>query len=155
MALSAPSSVPSGLGDFYRERVLELVRWVDSWPPHRCPADLQAYVRDFDRLPVAAQRLWARLLLRKGPRFIVSDLTYEEVGDPAGPVLALVLGGVVGGRCDCGCDSVSGTRDVTDRDSLYSVSSCPERKRRILRFMSWVRDGPFFSLVVGARISCS
>lgn len=62
---------------------------------------------------------------------------------------------VVGGRCDCGCDSVSGTRDVTDRDSLYSVSSCPERKRRILRFMSWVRDGPFFSLVVGARISCS
>ena len=93
MALSAPSPVPPGLGDFYRERVLELVRWVDSWPPHRCPADLRAYVRDFARLPVAAQRLWARLLLRKGPRFIVSDLSYEEVGDPAGPVLALVLGG--------------------------------------------------------------
>ena len=58
---------------------------------------------------------------------------------------------VVGGRCD----SAFGTRDVTDRDSLCSVSSCPERKRRILRFMSWVRDGPFLSLVVGARISCS
>ena len=93
MALSAPSPVPSGLGDFYREHLLELVRWVESWPPHLCPADLQAYVRDFDRLPLAAQRLWARLLLRKGPWFIVSDLSYEEVGDPAGPVLALVLGG--------------------------------------------------------------
>ena len=93
MALSAPSPVPPGLGDFYRERVLELLRWVDSWAPGLCPADLQAYVRDFDRLPLAAQRLWARLLLRKGPRFIVSDLTYEEVGDPVGPVLSLVLGG--------------------------------------------------------------
>jgi hypothetical protein len=85
--------VPSGLGDFYREHLLELVRWVDSWAPELCPADLRAYVRAFERLHLTAQRLWARLLLRKGPRFIVSDLAYEEVGDPAGPVLALVLGG--------------------------------------------------------------
>lgn len=93
MALSAPCPVPPGLGDFYREHLLKLLRWVDSWPPDLCPADLRAYVRDFHRLSLAAQRLWARLLLRKGPRFIVSELAYEEVGDPAGPVLALLLGG--------------------------------------------------------------
>ena len=93
MALSAPSPVPPGLGDFYRERVLEFLRWVGGWAPGLCPEDLRAYVRDFERLPLPAQRLWARLLLRKGPRFIVSELTYEEVGDPTGPVLALLLGG--------------------------------------------------------------
>lgn len=93
MARSLSSAAPPGLGNFYRERMLELLRWVDGWAPGLCPDDLRAYVRDFERLPLPAQRLWARLLLRKGPRFIVSDLTYEEIGDPTGPVLALLLGG--------------------------------------------------------------
>ena len=93
MAPSAPSPEPPGLGDFYREHLLELVRWVDDWAPNLCPEDLQAYAQDFYRLSPAAQRLWARLLLRKGPRFMVADLAYEECGAPEGPVLELLLGG--------------------------------------------------------------
>ena len=50
----------------------------------------------------------------------------------------------------CGCGAV-----VTLLASSCSFSSCPDLNSLMRRLMSCVRDGPPFSFMVGARISCS
>ena len=52
-------------------------------------------------------------------------------------------------------DELCGFLDLTVLDSSYKVWSCPERNRRMRLLINWLRDGPFFSFVVGARMSCS
>lgn len=52
------------------------------------------FLSRFRSLPIAARRLYVRLLMRRGPHFRLDQLVYEEVGPVKPAVLALCLAGL-------------------------------------------------------------
>lgn len=92
-----PSVLPppeaADLGDYYREPFLNLLAWVRGWEASVLPPDLATYGGQFRRLSVPAQRLWVRLLLRRGPAFLGTTLAYGEVPKVEVATLELLLAG--------------------------------------------------------------
>ncbi len=80
--------------DYYRANLERIIHWVESHYGHLVDAPLLGFVTRLRRLPVHAQRLYVRLLMRRGPWFRVDRLAYPEVGPTAPAVLALCLAGL-------------------------------------------------------------
>ncbi|MEM6796738.1 MAG: hypothetical protein AAF725_22385, partial [Acidobacteriota bacterium] len=55
----------------------------------------RAYVDDFLALPQGAQRLYVRLIMRKGPCFRLDRLRYPEIDDLGAAVAALTAAGLL------------------------------------------------------------
>ena len=74
---------------YYHEHFLEMLAFVGEHYSHVLLAEHACYVDDFRTLPVDAQRLYVRLVNRKGRVFAGSRLRYPELGN-LGPLLRLL-----------------------------------------------------------------
>ncbi|MDZ7769533.1 MAG: exonuclease domain-containing protein [Woeseiaceae bacterium] len=66
---------------YYHEHFLEMLAFVEQHYAHVLLPEHVAFIGDFRELPVDAQRLYARLVNRKGRIFAVRKLRYPELGD--------------------------------------------------------------------------
>lgn len=80
--------------DYYRANLERIVHWVESHYAHLLDAPLLGFITRLRRLPATAQRLYVRLLMRRGPWFRIDRLAYSEVGPIAPAALALCLAGL-------------------------------------------------------------
>jgi tetratricopeptide (TPR) repeat protein len=74
------------LANFHKALAWLAARYNDLFDAHEA-----AFVRQFGELPLASQALLTRMIMRKGPHFRASKLSYEEIGCPrqaAEPLLA-------------------------------------------------------------------
>ncbi len=80
-------------GDYYLTNLEHLLGWVATHHAPLLDPPAQGFIRQFGRLPVAARRLYVRLLLRRGPLFRADRLVYAEVDSVPDALLALALAG--------------------------------------------------------------
>ena len=74
---------------YYHSHFVEMIRFVEAHYGHVLLDSHDAFIRDFERLPGDAQRLYVRLVNRKGHVFAAHRLKYPELGDTA-PLLAIL-----------------------------------------------------------------
>jgi len=75
--------------DYYLQHFAEFLSRSEQLYAALFGAAEQAFVADFRTLPIDAQRLWLRMLSRKGQVFALSALQYAEISDQAQAVSAL------------------------------------------------------------------
>ncbi len=66
---------------YYHEHFLEMLAFVASHYRHVLEPRHQSLIHEFSALPLAAQRLYVRLVNRKGHIFAANRLRYPEIGD--------------------------------------------------------------------------
>ena len=86
-ALLQPLQAPPP--DYYRANLFALLTFVRRTFPDLLAAEDQDYLRRLDALSQPAQRLYVRLVMRKGPLFRLDKLSYDEVGDVQAAVAEL------------------------------------------------------------------
>lgn len=74
---------------YYHSHFVEMIRFVEAHYGHVLLDSHDTFIRDFERLPADAQRLYVRLVNRKGHVFAAHRLTYPELGDTA-PLVAIL-----------------------------------------------------------------
>ncbi len=77
---------------YYLANFRKALAWLDAHHRDLMDAAEHAFIADFPQLPLPAQALLVRLVMRKGVHFRVSKLRYVEIGDiptAAAPLLAL------------------------------------------------------------------
>jgi len=72
---------------YYHSHFVEMIRFVEAHYGHVLLDSHNTFMRDFDSLPGDAQRLYVRLVNRKGHVFATHRLKYPELGDTA-PLVA-------------------------------------------------------------------
>jgi DNA polymerase-3 subunit epsilon len=92
--------------DYYLTHFCELLTVLHSrYHSVLLPEHLQL-IEKFQQLPLTAQRLWVRLLNRKGLVFALKEVEYDEVPDQAAAVVTLVQAGLL--------DKPSSAEDLAD-----------------------------------------
>lgn len=81
--------------DYYLQHFNELLRHLQMHYQPVLTEEFCQLVQAFMQLPLAAQRLWVRLLNRKGPVFALADMQYPEVPDQAAALTALQQVGLI------------------------------------------------------------
>lgn len=81
---------------YYHQHFLELLEFVSTHYEHVLSREDSELVTDFGRLDTTAQRLYVRLVNRKGRIFAIDKLRYPELGPLSRPLAALRRGGWVG-----------------------------------------------------------
>ncbi|MDX1507272.1 MAG: hypothetical protein R3358_03255, partial [Woeseiaceae bacterium] len=81
---------------YYHEHFVEMLDFVDEHYQHVFLEEHDAFVRDFRELPLDAQRLYVRLINRRGRVFARNRLRYPDLGDVSVPLEALQDNGWVG-----------------------------------------------------------
>ncbi|WP_442961821.1 VRR-NUC domain-containing protein [Pseudomonas sp. BMS12] len=74
-----PSPLDSSL--YYLGNFRTALSWITERYSDLLAADEQAFIADFLALPINAQALLVRLVMRKGPHFRASKLSYSEIGE--------------------------------------------------------------------------
>jgi len=74
---------------YYHSHFVEMIRFVEAHYAHVLLDSHDVFIRDFERLPGDAQRLYVRLVNRKGHVFAAHRLKYPELGDTA-PLVAIL-----------------------------------------------------------------
>ena len=83
--------LPELPADYYLRNFRTALKWVAERYADLLRQDEAGFVSDFDRLPTPSQALLVRLIMRKGPHFRLSRLSYPEIGDlptAASPLLS-------------------------------------------------------------------
>ncbi len=80
---------------YYHTHFLEVLDFVGAHYEHVLNAAHRGFIADYRRLPLGAQRLYVRLVNRKGRLFAASRLRYSEIDDLPGALEALRDGGFV------------------------------------------------------------
>jgi hypothetical protein len=78
---------------YYLANFQQALAWLDARCADLFDAAERRFVDDFARAPRAAQALFTRMLMRKGPTFRVSRLQYDEIGCPRAASAPLVAAG--------------------------------------------------------------
>ena len=78
-----PRDLPEG---YYLDNFEAVLRLVNERDRDLLSANDAAFLDDFARLPLAARRLWVRLVSRKGPVFRRDRLSYPEIPDLASAI---------------------------------------------------------------------
>jgi len=81
---------------YYHEHFLEMLEFVSTHYRHVMLGQHQQFMDDYRALPVAAQRLYVRLVNRKGRVFARKRLRYPEIGALDQALAALEAGGWIG-----------------------------------------------------------
>lgn len=81
--------------DYYLQHFNELLRHLQLHYQPVLTDEFCQLAQAFLQLPPVAQRLWVRLLNRKGPVFALADIQYPEVPDQAAAVAALQQAGLI------------------------------------------------------------
>lgn len=81
--------------DYYLQHFNELLRHLQLHYQPVLTDEFCQLAQAFMHLPLAAQRLWVRLLNRKGPVFALADIQYPEVPDQAAALAALQQAGLI------------------------------------------------------------
>lgn len=115
--------------NYYLTNLEHLLEWVEAHHSHLIDASTRTFAERFRRLPVAAKRLYVRLLMRRGPLFRIDRLRYPEVGPSWPAVLTLCLGGL---------GSLSGAAGWRERIVLLRNDELGERLAG-RRSRSWIR----------------
>lgn len=116
--------------NYYLTNLEHLLGWVEAHHGHLIDDSTRCFMARFRRLPLAARRLYVRLMMRRGPLFRIDRLSYPEVG-PAWPaVLALCLGGL---------GALSGPAAWRERIGLLRQEELAERLAD-RRPRSWIRQ---------------
>ncbi|MDH4108664.1 MAG: exonuclease domain-containing protein [Gammaproteobacteria bacterium] len=93
----AGTAAQPGLPTFYyHAHFIEMLDFVSRHYAHVLLDEHRSFVDDFRSLPLDAQRLYVRLVNRKGRVFARSRLRYPELGRLDGPIGSLTDGGWVG-----------------------------------------------------------
>ncbi|GHA52125.1 VRR-NUC domain-containing protein [Photobacterium aphoticum] len=79
--MQIPSATHTLPTDYYRENFLTLIHTVEAQYPDLLNEAELAWLHTFLSLPIDSQRLYLRLLTRKGPLFRLTKLRYEEIAD--------------------------------------------------------------------------
>ena len=66
---------------YYHSHFVEMMQFVEAGYGHVLLDDHVDFIRDFERLPGDAQRLYVRFVNRKGKVFAINRLRYPELGD--------------------------------------------------------------------------
>jgi hypothetical protein len=77
---------------YYLNNFMQVLDWLEHRYADVLSIEEQAFIRDFNRLPLESQALLVRLVMRKGVHFRAGKLSYVEIGDiasAAAPLLAL------------------------------------------------------------------
>jgi hypothetical protein len=92
MALSKPRFTPSMPPDslYYLTNFMEAIDWVVERNHDLLDADELAFAAMFKGLPVPAQALLVRLIMRRGDLFRRSRINYPEIGDVDGALAPLL-----------------------------------------------------------------
>ncbi|CAM2009738.1 VRR-NUC domain-containing protein [Acanthopleuribacter pedis] len=94
----SPSNEPVTLvTGYYLDNFFKILDFVDRWYDDILGPDEWAFSRAFRAVPLPAQRLYVRLLMRKGPFFRCDKLAYPEIEDVPAAVNALAAAGLL--RC--------------------------------------------------------
>ena len=88
-------ALPQLPADYYLQHFNELIRHLLAYYQPVFTPELHQLTQAFAVLPLASQRLWVRLLNRKGPVFALSDIQYPEVQDQAAALAGLQQAGLV------------------------------------------------------------
>lgn len=80
--------------NYYVDNLEQLLIWVERHHWALVDEDGRAFLSRFRGLPLSAQRLYVRLLMRRGPYFRLDQLVYPEVDDTCTAALAMCLGGL-------------------------------------------------------------
>ncbi len=88
-------TLPQLPADYYLQHFNELLRHLQLYYQPVLTDEFCHLAQAFLQLPLAAQRLWVRLLNRKGPVFALADMQYPEVPDQAAAVAALRQAGLI------------------------------------------------------------
>lgn len=78
---------------YYLANFQQALAWLDARCADLFDAAERRFVDDFALAPRAAQALFTRMLMRKGPAFRVSRLQYDEIGCPRAACAPLVAAG--------------------------------------------------------------
>jgi hypothetical protein len=89
---TAPSSPPAF---YYLSNFERALAWLDARYDDLFDDAERAFLRDFAALPRASRALLVRMLMRKGPLFRESKLTYDEIGPARDAAAALIALGWV------------------------------------------------------------
>ncbi len=81
---------------YYHTHFLEMLDFVEAHYEHVLAAGHRRFIDEFRALPPDAQRLYVRLVNRKGRLFAANRLRYPEIGDLAAPLAALCDGRWIG-----------------------------------------------------------
>lgn len=81
---------------YYHEHFLEMLEFVSTHYRHVMLRQHQRFIDDYKSLPIDAQRLYVRLVNRKGRVFSRKRLRYPEIGALDQPLAALEAGGWIG-----------------------------------------------------------
>lgn len=81
---------------YYLDNFHKVLAWIGERYADLLTDAEQAFLRDFHALPQSSQALLVRLIMRKGPHFRASKLSYAEIGDiPAAASPLLQLGWLI------------------------------------------------------------
>lgn len=88
--MPAPVQLPP---DYYAQHFAEFLQRVDTQYLSLCGEAELAFIATYRGLPADAQRLWLRMLSRKGEVFALADLYYSEITDQQAAATALLESG--------------------------------------------------------------
>ena len=94
IASGPPSEQPLPTG-YYLDNFLKILDFVETQYRSLLSDEEQRYSRQFRRLSLSSQRLYVRLISRKGPHFRNDKLNYSEINDLRGCAEELQLAGYV------------------------------------------------------------
>ncbi|RMR03399.1 hypothetical protein ALP17_00090 [Pseudomonas savastanoi] len=89
------NTVPLDNPFYYLENFRQALGWIAQRYDDLLDACERRFISEFAELPVSAQGLLVRMVMRKGVLFRASKLNYVEIGDPHGAVLPLLEHGWV------------------------------------------------------------
>lgn len=75
---------------YYLENFRQVLGWIAQRYDDLLDESERAFIRDFADLPLSAQGLLVRMVMRKGTLFRASKLNYQEIGDTREAVLPLL-----------------------------------------------------------------
>ena len=108
---------------YYLDNLESLLRFVVERSGDLLTAEERRFIDEFLGLGIDARRLWARLIVRRGPWFRVDRLRYSEI-DLARAVAELVEHDFGRLANDAGCPNRRATRDAADRRVAAVRLSC-------------------------------
>lgn len=115
---------------YYHEHFREMLDFVSAHYAHVLAPGHQSFINEFAKLPLAAQRLYVRLVNRKGRIFAANRLRYPEIGDLPSVIATLRRDGWVGSPVARHFDDV--LQFLTRKEILQVLQAiCPGTSRSL------------------------
>jgi hypothetical protein len=128
-----PVQLPAG---YYLDNFMILLKYLEEQYTDILSGKEKTYIRVFQSLLPDAQRLYVRLIMRRGPAFIKERIHYKEISDPERALDTLVTAGWMQVNPILGCEHWQSVFTVADlytiiRDCGMEPADFPGRKNEI------------------------